>query len=252
VSWTVAPGASHAVALIRLDGADTALVHRIAASPDVRTGARVTARWHDERAGRIDDFEFVVDAGAPVTTARPVSLDSAPAVTTMDFFSSLTYTDVVSPTTQRYASALLEGRIIGQRCPECDRVYVAPRGYCPVDALALGSEHDVTLTQRGTVTTFTVITPVQYHGQKETEPFVRAAVLLDDCDALFVLQDIIGVPSSEVRVGMRVEAQWLAVSERTVDQIENRGWGNATGCIEGWRPTGEPDVPAEAVLDRVF
>jgi len=223
----------------------------------LHSGARVEPRWRAVRRGRIDDIECFVLAPAdtPVATARRsggVGAGAGLSVTTMDFFSSLTYTDLVSPTTQRYCDALLAGRIIGQQCPTCGRVYVSPRGYCPVDAIALDAEHDVELTQRGTVTNFTVITPVQYHGQKETQPFVRASVLLDDCDALFVLQNIVGIPSDEVHVGIRVEAVWLPEGERNVDEIENRGWGNSTGCIEGWRPTGEPDVPADEIEDRVF
>ena len=50
--------------LVRLDGADTPLLHALdVASPDeIRTGARVRARWAGERAGSIRDlacFEVV-------------------------------------------------------------------------------------------------------------------------------------------------------------------------------------------------
>lgn len=46
-------------ALIRLDGADTAMLHAVAASAlgDMRTGMRVTARWRGERVGDIRDIE---------------------------------------------------------------------------------------------------------------------------------------------------------------------------------------------------
>ncbi len=46
-------------ALIRLDGADTAMLHAVAAPApsDMRTGMRVTARWRDERVGDIRDIE---------------------------------------------------------------------------------------------------------------------------------------------------------------------------------------------------
>lgn len=45
--------------LVRLDGADTALLHVLdAASPDeVRRGMRVRARWRSERRGHITDLE---------------------------------------------------------------------------------------------------------------------------------------------------------------------------------------------------
>lgn len=49
----------HALALIRLDGADTAMLHVVdAPGPDaVATGARVAIRWRDEREGLITDIE---------------------------------------------------------------------------------------------------------------------------------------------------------------------------------------------------
>lgn len=49
----------HAVALIRLDGADTPLLHGVLVdSPAaMRTGMRVVARWRDDREGHIGDIE---------------------------------------------------------------------------------------------------------------------------------------------------------------------------------------------------
>ncbi len=71
-SWVSEPTKKHPVqqpfafALIKLDGADTALVHAVdAGSIDaMSTGMRVTPRWKDERAGRIDDIEAFVPEGA--------------------------------------------------------------------------------------------------------------------------------------------------------------------------------------------
>jgi hypothetical protein len=51
---------------------------------------------------------------------------------------------------------------------------------------------------------------------------------------------------------MRVEAVWLAPEERTKDEIGNRSWGSVDGAIRGWRPTGEPDLPAETFVDKVY
>ena len=66
-AWVSQPTSKHpldhpfAFALIRLDGADTALMHAVdAGSIDaMRTGMRVTARFKDERAGNINDLVFV-------------------------------------------------------------------------------------------------------------------------------------------------------------------------------------------------
>lgn len=47
-----------AYALIRLDGADTALLHVVDADPArLRTGARVRPRWRTETVGEIGDIE---------------------------------------------------------------------------------------------------------------------------------------------------------------------------------------------------
>jgi hypothetical protein len=66
-AWVTRPTTKHpldhpfAFALIRLDGADTALLHAVdAGTADVMvTGMRVTARFRDERAGTITDLVFV-------------------------------------------------------------------------------------------------------------------------------------------------------------------------------------------------
>jgi uncharacterized OB-fold protein len=71
-AWVATPTRKHpldrpfAFALIQLDGSDTALVHAVdtGSMDGMRTGLRVTARWRDERTGRIDDIEcFVPDGG---------------------------------------------------------------------------------------------------------------------------------------------------------------------------------------------
>jgi uncharacterized protein len=72
-SWVSEPTPKHpldhgfAFALIKLDGADTALVHAVDAGDmdAMSTGMRVTPRWKGERVGRIDDIEaFVPEGGA--------------------------------------------------------------------------------------------------------------------------------------------------------------------------------------------
>lgn len=53
-----------AFALVKPDGADTAMVHVVdVAGPDaMSTGMRVVPRWKDERQGRIDDIDAWVPA----------------------------------------------------------------------------------------------------------------------------------------------------------------------------------------------
>ncbi|GMU79492.1 MAG: hypothetical protein AMXMBFR46_22830 [Acidimicrobiia bacterium] len=176
---------------------------------------------------------------------------SAP-VEMMDYFMHLEYHEVVCPIVRRYAASLMQGKILGQHSPRSGLVYVPPRGFCPVSCEWLGEDHLVELEDRGVVTNFTIVTPVQYYGQEKTDPFVKASVLLDGPGGMLNLQDILELAPEEVRVGMRVEAVWAPEGERNIDEIGNRSWGSAAGCILGWRPTGEPDLPAESFVDKVY
>lgn len=57
VSWTEVPGRG-CFGLVRLDGTDGALVHRLLAAPRaVRAGMRVRARFAPERRGGVRDIE---------------------------------------------------------------------------------------------------------------------------------------------------------------------------------------------------
>jgi uncharacterized OB-fold protein len=64
-AWVEEPRANNplqkpfAWALIKLDGADTAMLHvvDVGAESNMKTGMRVRARWRSERDGRIQDIE---------------------------------------------------------------------------------------------------------------------------------------------------------------------------------------------------
>jgi uncharacterized OB-fold protein len=63
-AWVTSPRAKHLIdhpfawALVRLDGADTGLLHMVDAGDEGRmaTGMRVRVRWRDERTGHITDI----------------------------------------------------------------------------------------------------------------------------------------------------------------------------------------------------
>jgi uncharacterized OB-fold protein len=71
-AWVTEPTSKHplqepfAFALVKLDGADTAMLHAVdAGSMDaMATGMRVIARWKEERIGHITDLVFVPEGGA--------------------------------------------------------------------------------------------------------------------------------------------------------------------------------------------
>jgi len=72
-AWVSTPRRNHplqhpfAFALVRLDGADTALLHVVDAGQESRmsTGMRVVAKWSDETVGRMQDIaRFVPEASS--------------------------------------------------------------------------------------------------------------------------------------------------------------------------------------------
>jgi uncharacterized OB-fold protein len=233
-------------ALIRLDGADTAMLHAVdAGSPAaMATGMRVRARWVAHTAGHIRDiacFEPCRDgepaglpeAGQPETgqpeTGQPAGQEPVTMVTTPV---RLRYEHTASPGESEFLRALAVGRLLGQRCPACGKVYVPPRAACPTDGVPTAGE--VELPDTGTVTTFCVVN-VPFRGQRVPTPYVTAAIVLDGADIPFQ-HLILGCDPGDVRMGMRVTAVW-----RPRDQ-----WGTTVENIDHFRPTGEPDAPYES------
>ncbi|HEY0902994.1 MAG TPA: OB-fold domain-containing protein [Marmoricola sp.] len=221
-------------AMVTLDGADTPLLHALdVASPaDVTTGMRVQVRWAEERVGAITDIACWEPAGTEAAGVSTSSTNGGDAVTGVITPVSLDYLYAASPEESAFYRGLNEGRIVGQRCPTCQKVYVPPRSACPSDGTPTAEE--VELSQTGTITTFCVVN-VPFLGQKITPPYVSAYVLLDGAD-IAVLHLILGVPAAEVRMGMRVKAVWKPREEWTYS-LEN---------IDHFEPTGEPDADYES------
>jgi uncharacterized OB-fold protein len=170
----------------------------------------------------------------------------------MEHLVTLTYRERLTPNLNRYADGLLEGRIVGQKCPSCGRVFVPGKGYCSLCVVPTGEEDEVTVPDTGVVTGFTIVTPVAYYGQEKTEPFVYASVLLDGADTTMGGQDITGVTQAELRTGLRVKAVWKPESERTVEGMTNRGWGGLGDVIQSFEATGEPDADPELFKEHLF
>ena len=152
---------------------------------------------------------------------------------------------------KQISAAIAQGRIIGHKCPECGKVYVPPRSYCPLCSVPTTEADEVDIAPRGIITTFSVITPLQYQGQEEKEDYVQATILLDGSHSTLGMQRIEGVPIAEVHTGMRVAATWLDPSERKLTGGSG-GRNLALGeAISGWSPTNEPDAPLEEYADYI-
>ena len=156
-----------------------------------------------------------------------------------------------SPLNVHFAEELAQGRIVGHKCPECGKVYMPPRGYCPLCVVETSAEDEVEVADRGTVTTFSVITPLQYQGQEETDDYVQATILLDGSDTTIMVAHLDGVAIADVHTGLRVEAVWAPEGQRggaTGGLSRVMGLGDA---VAGWQATGEPDTPREQYAEHI-
>ena len=256
-TWVAAPTVQHpldhpfAFAFIRLDGATTPMLHAVdAGSPEaISDGARVAPRWRGTRKGHITDIACFVLGEQPEVDGT----DAGPAdkpVEMMDYVASITYRNPVSPGADRAVAASREHRLLGNRCPSCSRVYAGGRDYCGVCAVELDPSTELDLPHTGTITNFTIVTPVQYPGQTETEPFVRAFVLLDGFDVVLSYQPVIELPADQVHVGQRVSAVWASPGEEGDESTG--GMAGAFGSLLGWIPNGEPSIDDPSLVNRIF
>lgn len=220
--------------LVRLDGADTALLHALdAAGPDaVRTGMRVRVRWAPERTGAITDIAcFVPYESEPVGQPAPHSGEFSDPVTQIVAPARLDYTYSPGRAQTGYINALAERRAVGERCPLCRKVYVPPRGACPTCGVA--TEERVEVGPAGTVTTYCIVN-IKAKNLDIDVPYVYAHIALDGAD-LALHGRIGGIPYDQVRMGLRVEPVW-SEGGRYPDH---------------YRPTGEPDADYDTYKELI-
>lgn len=161
-------------------------------------------------------------------------------VTTIESVVSLDYERPLTLATREYLDAIRQGRIIGHRCPSCERVYTPPKGYCPICTVPHGKDEEIELSSTGTLVSFTVLNPDALHqGQ---EPTVRGTVQLDGSEVA-ITGELTDVKPDEAHPGIRLRALFSNPSDD--EAAEGAGWGGFG--ITGWERTGEPDVPADQV-----
>ncbi|CAM5278448.1 Zn-ribbon domain-containing OB-fold protein [Streptomyces avidinii] len=220
--------------LVKLDGADTALLHALdAPGPDaVRTGMRVRVRWAAERTGAITDIACFEPYGGP-GGGGPVPHDGgfADAVTGIVAEARLDYVYSPGRAQTAYINALSERRTVGERCPSCHKVYVPPRGACPTCGVAATDQVEV--GPAGTVTTYCIVN-IKAKNLDIEVPYVYAHIALDGA-GLALHGRIGGIPYDQVRMGLRVEPVWTEGGRHP----------------DHYRPTGEPDADYDAYKELI-
>jgi uncharacterized protein len=218
--------------LVRLDGADTALLHALDApsAADVHTGMRVRVRWAPERTGAITDIAcFEPYEGDRTGRATPHDAAFADPVTAITTPARLDYTYAPGRAQSAHLAALAGRRTVGERCPACREVYVPPRGACPTCGIATAEQVEV--GPRGTVTTFCVVN-IKAKDLPIEVPYVYAHIALDGA-GLALHGRIASIPCDRVRMGLRVEPVWTEGARHP----------------DHYRPSGEPDAAYDTYKD---
>lgn len=130
---------------------------------------------------------------------------------------NLPYKYAVGATGSKFLTELRDNkRLLGIKCPECNRVYMPPRSTCGYCFSTLNDWVEV--SPQGTVTSYTVAyysEPVQPYQP----PCVYALIQLDGADT--GLPHIVGeVDFEKLKIGMRVEAVFKDKREGTILDIK--------------------------------
>ena len=154
-------------------------------------------------------------------------------ITAIDVPVYLPYNFTAGAATSRFLSQIREGRLVGQRCPECSSVYLPPRGSCA--ACGVATTEEVEVSDKATVESFTIVW-IPIPNNPIQPPYVVANLVADGANISFIhlMSECV---NEDVHIGQRVQAVWKPEAE----------WDYAMDNIRYFKPIDEPDVP----IDRI-
>jgi len=137
---------------------------------------------------------------------------------------SLPYTWSTGPTLARFLEGLKGGKILGTRCPQCQRVLVPARLFCP--RCFVDTTQWVEVADRGRLRTFTIVN-YTYEGQPKPPPYVIANIDLEGADVGFLhfvggidLSDL-SAAAQRLRPGLPLKAVWRQERQGRITDIEH-------------------------------
>jgi uncharacterized OB-fold protein len=212
--------AAGVLGLVRFDGADTPMVHRVldASLASLSLGERVAVQWAPEAVGSILDIAGFVEAsgdGSAGATAQPFASEAEP-LAERPYELELHYRHAYGPYYGRLFDELgTSRRILGVKCPSCESVLVPPREYC--DACFVRTAEWVDVAHTGVIQAFSII-HLEFVGQTREPPYIYAEIVLDGA-ATRLIHSIGGIDVEDARrtlePGMRVRAVWKDDEEPT-------------------------------------
>jgi uncharacterized OB-fold protein len=142
---------------------------------------------------------------------------------TLNHTINLPYKFSTGPVLHRFFEGLKEGKILANTCPECKKILVPARTFCP--ECYVDMDKWVEVSGEGEVVTWT-LAKESFYGMPMDCPFIGALIQLDgtDCDFLHIiggidLGDMNGI-KKKVKIGSRVKAVWNEEREGSLLDIK--------------------------------
>ena len=109
-------------------------------------------------------------------------------------------------------------KILGVKCPKCDKVYIPPREYCEKDFTKL-DENWVELGNEGVITNYTIVNYNDKHLPRRA-PYILALIKVDGADTPFT-HIVEGIEPERVEIGMRVKAVFAEKTTNTILDLDH-------------------------------
>ena len=211
------------IAVIRLDGTDCDLLHRLAGDAEWKIGMRVQAVWADQAKGSVLDLAGFEPATGNVAGSKPTPLTEAlDPIVSIPTSLTLNYQHAHGPYYGRLFDEMrTAGRITGIRCTKCQSVLLPPRELCDVCYVKTGAWAEVADT--GVLQAFSII-HLKFIGQTREPPYVYAEIMLDGASTkiIHILDgvDIAAAPKT-LKPGQRVKAVWKTERKGSLGDISH-------------------------------
>jgi uncharacterized OB-fold protein len=137
---------------------------------------------------------------------------------------SIPYQLAYGPSWFRFFEGFKEERIFGTKCPECRRVLIPARTFCP--RCFVDMEEWIEVSDKGAVINWAICN-LHFYGQPVEPPFITAWIRLDGADNSFMhyiggfdLSDLDLVKKTMTR-NVRVKAEWKKEKEGSILDIKH-------------------------------
>ena len=122
----------------------------------------------------------------------------------------------------RFLEELKNGKIIGRRCRECERILVPPRMFC--EQCFRSTDEWIFVKNTGVINTFS-LAYIDADARRIKKPIIVAVIDLDGASpGIGILHKLGNVDPEKIHIGMRVRAVWKPAKQREGSVTDIKYW----------------------------